>query len=231
MLPQEHRQADALQIYIGKVLGKPEVNLCVVNRRVGDFPDFPISQLMTMHQDVDIRSRQEQCRLFRKRAYHLAFDAVLLHATQHQIDLRSQPLAPGDAAGAQNFAKGTVQSHCAMVLEAATKWRVPSRIPLVNADYPPAKAPERERPRIPTFPPGFEASRVADALASRVEARWHQQSVDLDQQMLTLSTCLGHAKVSNTYWYVSALPELMAIVGKRLEHFVDPWDGLSRGRR
>jgi integrase len=56
---------------------------------------------------------------------------------------------------------------------------------------------------------------------------WHQQGVDLDQRMLALSTYLGHAKVSNTYWYVSAVPELMAIVGKRFEHFVDPWEGLS----
>jgi hypothetical protein len=51
--------------------------------------------------------------------------------------------------------------------------------------------------------------------------------VDLDQRMLALSTYLGHAKVSNTYWYVTAVPELMAIAGKRFEHFADPWQGLA----
>jgi integrase len=53
---------------------------------------------------------------------------------------------------------------------------------------------------------------------------WHQQGVDLDHRMLALSTYLGHAKVSNTYWYVTAVPELMAIVGRRFEQFADPWE-------
>ena len=49
---------------------------------------------------------------------------------------------------------------------------------------------------------------------------WHRQGVDLDQAMLSLSTYLGHAKISHTYWYLSAVPELMALVGKRLERCV-----------
>lgn len=65
------------------------------------------------------------------------------------------------------------------------------------------------------------------SFAARRMLLWHQQSVDLNQRMLALSTYLGHAKVSNTYWYLTAVPELMAIVGKRFEHFVDPWEGLS----
>lgn len=56
---------------------------------------------------------------------------------------------------------------------------------------------------------------------------WHQQGVDLDQRMLALSTYLGHVKVSSTYWYFTAVPELMAIAGKRFEHFVDPWQDLG----
>jgi integrase len=56
---------------------------------------------------------------------------------------------------------------------------------------------------------------------------WHQQGVDLDQRMLALSTYLGHVKVSSTYWYVTAVPELMAIVGERFEQFADPWESLS----
>ena len=65
------------------------------------------------------------------------------------------------------------------------------------------------------------------SFAARRMLLWHQQGVDLNQRMLALSTYLGHAKVSNTYWYLTAVPELMAIVGKRFEHFVDPWEGLS----
>jgi len=56
---------------------------------------------------------------------------------------------------------------------------------------------------------------------------WHQQGVDLDQRMLVLSTYLGHVKVSSTYWYFTAVPELMAIAGKRFEHFVDAWQDLG----
>lgn len=56
---------------------------------------------------------------------------------------------------------------------------------------------------------------------------WHQQGVDLDQRMLALSTYLGHVKVSSTYWYFTAVPELMAIAGRRFEHFVDAWQDLG----
>jgi len=40
---------------------------------------------------------------------------------------------------------------------------------------------------------------------------WHEQGIDVDQAMLTLSTYLGHAKISNTYWYLTGVPELMAL--------------------
>jgi len=34
-------------------------------------------------------------------------------------------------------------------------------------------------------------------------------------------TYLGHAKISHTYWYLSAVPELMALAGGKFEQFVD----------
>jgi integrase len=49
--------------------------------------------------------------------------------------------------------------------------------------------------------------------------RWYQQGVDLDGKILALATYLGHAKVSGTYWYFSAVPELMAITAQRFEQF------------
>jgi integrase len=51
--------------------------------------------------------------------------------------------------------------------------------------------------------------------------RWHSEGADVDQMMLALSTYLGHTKISCTYWYLSAIPELMALVGGKFEHFVD----------
>lgn len=50
--------------------------------------------------------------------------------------------------------------------------------------------------------------------------QWQAMSVDVDQAMLSLSTYVGHAKVANTYWYLSAVPELMAPVARRFEAFV-----------
>jgi len=37
--------------------------------------------------------------------------------------------------------------------------------------------------------------------------------------MAALSTYVGHAKVSDTYWYLTGVPDLMAIAGKRFELF------------
>jgi integrase len=48
---------------------------------------------------------------------------------------------------------------------------------------------------------------------------WHAQGVDVDQQMLALSTYVGHAMVTNTYWYLTGIPELMAVAAAKFEAF------------
>jgi integrase len=48
---------------------------------------------------------------------------------------------------------------------------------------------------------------------------WHERGVDVDQAMLSLSTYLGHAKISNTYWYLTGVPELMALASNKFMHF------------
>jgi integrase len=50
---------------------------------------------------------------------------------------------------------------------------------------------------------------------------WQSQGVNVDQAMLSLSTYVGHAMVTNTYWYLSAVPELMALAGRRFECYLD----------
>lgn len=49
--------------------------------------------------------------------------------------------------------------------------------------------------------------------------QWQAQGVDIDQAMLSLSTYVGHAMVTNTYWYLSAVPELMALAAAHFESF------------
>jgi integrase len=46
---------------------------------------------------------------------------------------------------------------------------------------------------------------------------WHAQGVDIDQAMLALSTYIGHAKVTDTYWYLTGVPELMALAAQRFD--------------
>ena len=45
--------------------------------------------------------------------------------------------------------------------------------------------------------------------------RFFEQGIDVDRAVLALSIDVGHAKVSDTYCYLTGIPELMAIAGER----------------
>lgn len=49
--------------------------------------------------------------------------------------------------------------------------------------------------------------------------RLYEQGVDVDRAVLALSTYVGHAKVSDTYWYFTGIPELMSIAAERFERY------------
>ena len=55
------------------------------------------------------------------------------------------------------------------------------------------------------------------AFACQSLLRWYRTGVDVNQRVAALSTYLGHAKISDTYWYLTAIPELMAIAARRFE--------------
>jgi integrase/recombinase XerD len=59
---------------------------------------------------------------------------------------------------------------------------------------------------------------------NRVEA-WYDDQVDLAHAVSALSVYLGHAKVSDTYWYMTATPALMAKAANRFESFAQPATG------
>ena len=48
---------------------------------------------------------------------------------------------------------------------------------------------------------------------------WHAQGINVDEAMLSLSTYLGHAKISKTYWYLTGVPELVALAGAKFEQY------------
>jgi integrase/recombinase XerD len=54
--------------------------------------------------------------------------------------------------------------------------------------------------------------------------RWYRGGEDVERRLPVLSTYLGHAQITDTYWYLSCTPELMAAAGKRLEQ---RWDGIQ----
>ena len=63
------------------------------------------------------------------------------------------------------------------------------------------------------------APRIHDlrhTFVSRRLERWYREGVDIEQNLLALSTYIGHAKVTDTYWYLTATPQLMAIAARRL---------------
>ena len=49
--------------------------------------------------------------------------------------------------------------------------------------------------------------------------RFYEQGVDADRAILALSTYVGHAKVSDTYWYVTGIPELMTLAADRFHRY------------
>jgi integrase/recombinase XerD len=53
--------------------------------------------------------------------------------------------------------------------------------------------------------------------------RWYRQGMDVQRRLPVLSTYLGHAHVTDTYWYLTSTPELMVAAGKRME---ERWGGL-----
>jgi integrase len=53
--------------------------------------------------------------------------------------------------------------------------------------------------------------------AVKVILRWYKEDKDIDQEMLKLITYLGHQNISNTYWYIEAIPELLAVASLRAE--------------
>lgn len=67
--------------------------------------------------------------------------------------------------------------------------------------------------------PGCSAPRLHDfrhsfAVDSLIDA--HRHGVDVDARIAVLATYLGHVDPANTYWYLTASPQLMAIVTDKM---------------
>lgn len=67
------------------------------------------------------------------------------------------------------------------------------------------------RPRIHDLRHAFACRRLRD---------WYAQGLDPTAKVASLATYLGHAHVSDTYWYLTGSPELLALAAGRFEQLV-----------
>lgn len=55
--------------------------------------------------------------------------------------------------------------------------------------------------------------------ACRRLEQWYAEGVEVAPRVAALATYLGHAKVSDTYWYLTGTPSLLALAARRFEAF------------
>ena len=53
------------------------------------------------------------------------------------------------------------------------------------------------------------------SLAVHTLLGWYRDGLDVQARLPLLSTLLGHTKPAHTYWYLSAVPELLALAAER----------------
>jgi len=71
-----------------------------------------------------------------------------------------------------------------------------------------------------TPPPGKRPARLGDlrhSFAVSTLLSWHRSGADVPSRLPVLSAYLGHNDPHATYWYLEAVPELMALIARRLE--------------
>ena len=57
---------------------------------------------------------------------------------------------------------------------------------------------------------------------------WHLKGADVQALLPLLSTWMGHTDPAYTYWYLSAAPELLALVARRIEQVFEDDDEEGR---
>jgi integrase len=75
-----------------------------------------------------------------------------------------------------------------------------------------------------TKQPGGRCPRLYDVRHTFVCRRllaWHRDGIDVQVALPSLSTYLGHVKITDTYWYVTGIPELMNTVSAKFERFFE----------
>lgn len=76
------------------------------------------------------------------------------------------------------------------------------------------------RPCIHAKPTGYPYVRLYDfrhTMACNTLLKWNKQGIDIHEKLYVLSTYMGHEKPEDTFWYLSATPELLALCSSKYE--------------
>jgi integrase len=68
---------------------------------------------------------------------------------------------------------------------------------------------------------GPNLRRLRHTFAVRRLLNWYSQGMDVNKFLPHLSVYLGHAKPQNTYWYLTATPDLLSKAGSRFESYAN----------
>lgn len=60
---------------------------------------------------------------------------------------------------------------------------------------------------------------IRHSFACNTILRWLQEGININNKILYLSTYLGHAKISDTYWYLTGTPEIMTLLTNNFEEY------------
>ena len=63
------------------------------------------------------------------------------------------------------------------------------------------------------------------SMAVKTMLDWYRKGLNPDREMHKLSTYLGHTSPNHTYWYMEAVPELLALASERAEWFFSEGEG------
>jgi integrase len=87
---------------------------------------------------------------------------------------------------------------------------------LVQQAMPGVEAAAAARPRWHDLRHTFAVRRLLD---------WYRDGTDIHKAIDLLAAYLGHTKVTCTYWYLTGVPELMALAAQRFERFATSLPG------
>ena len=71
--------------------------------------------------------------------------------------------------------------------------------------------------RRPTDRVGPRIHDLRHRFAMNTILNWYRKDIDVEVHLPQLATYLGHGHVADTYWYISATPELLSLASKRLK--------------